>query len=101
MKHTDHYVSPETPQHQPVPVDSCHTNVVEAQAIPSETTKDQTVRKHEVGIVEKGAVPNRTIKKSAVAERHITSAPGMSDAKQRSQHVKSVRQQREKENFGS
>lgn len=96
-----HFVSPETKQHEPVPVDAKHANVTEAQCVPCETSIDQTTRKHEVGVVEKGAGANRVIKKTAVAERHVTSEPGMANAKRRSAHVKSVRAQREKENFGS
>jgi hypothetical protein len=101
MPHEDyHFVSPETPQHKEVPVDKDHVMMTEAPAVPREDSKDQHVRSHETGVVEMGAVPNRTIMKTPVAERHITSAPGMDDAMARKEHIKSTRIQREKENFG-
>jgi hypothetical protein len=101
MPHEDyHFVSPVTPEHKEVPVDRNMVMMTEAPAVPREDSKDQHVRSHETAVVEKGAVPNRTVSKSAVAERHVTSAPGMEDAMARKEHIKSVRMQREKENFG-
>jgi hypothetical protein len=101
MPHEDyHFVSPVTPEHKEVPVDHNMVMMTEAPAVPSEDSKDQHVRSHETGIVEKGAVANRTVMKSAVAERHITSEDGMAQTMRRQDHVKSVRAQREKENFG-
>lgn len=101
VPHEDyHFVSPVTPQHKEVPVDKDHVMMTEAPAVPQEDSKDQYIRSHETGVVEKGAIPNRTTMKSAVAERYVTSAPGMMDAMARKEHIKSTRMQREKENFG-
>ena len=98
-----HYVSPESPQHEPVCVDEKHAQIVEAHGVPmnSEVTKDQTTRKHEVGTVELGAPDNRKTVKTKVGERHVQSEPGLKTAARRSTYVKQTRKQREKENFGS
>jgi hypothetical protein len=96
-KHADsHYVSHETPQHEPVPVDTDHAEIVEAHgANNSGVTKDQTVRKHEVGVVEKGAQDNRKIVRSNVAERHVQSEPGLKTAVRRHDHVISNRKEKD------
>jgi hypothetical protein len=104
MKKPDsHYVSKETPAGQCVPVDTNHAVVVEAHGVPmnAETAKDQTVRKHEVGVAEKGGPDNRKVRKTSVAERHIQSEDGLKTAGRRSAYVKQARKTREKANFGS
>jgi hypothetical protein len=91
LKHQTHYVSPESPQHEPVPVDMGHAEVVEAHgAVNPGVTKDQTVRKHEQaeGEPELGGESQRTAKSSrATLGRHITSAPGFQVAERRHKHV--------------
>ena len=93
-----HYVS----QCDPTTVDEKHAVLTEAHGVPmnSETTKDQTVRKHETGVVEIGAPDNRKTVKTKVGERHVQSEPGLKTASRRSAYVKQTRKEREKENFG-
>lgn len=107
------FASPETPQHEPVEVDTDHASLGEA-SLPDgegriegvgETNHDaaetQFERTHTPGEFEhKGENDKRVIKKTRVAERHVQSKPGLEVAKERHQHVASVRVQREKENFG-
>lgn len=76
---------------RPVPTNRQHIGhvVVEAHGVASpEYTKDQFTRKHELADkeIDKGDV-KRTIKKSAVAERHVTQEDGLVTAKRREQNV--------------
>ena len=82
---------------------SKHAVVVEAHGVPmnSGVTKDQTKRKHEVGIVELGGPDNRKTVKTKVGERHVQSEPGFTTKARRSAYVKQTRQEREKANFDS
>ena len=104
-KEIDHYVSPESPQHEPVPVDENHSEVVEAHGeIHPGVTKDQTVRKHEQadGEPELGGEDGRKVTTSkATLGRHVKSDSGMKVAARRHSHIKMTRATREKENFGS
>src|ERR1700693_3034316 len=64
--------------------------VVEAHGVTSPAfTKDQFTRKHELADTEisKGDVKSGTIRKSAVAERHVTQEAGFLTAKRREQSV--------------
>lgn len=66
-------------------------------------TKEQYTRKHEQGVFEsKGESGKREIKQSSVTlGRHITSSKSGADvAADRKEAVKSLREKREKENFG-
>ena len=60
-------------------------------------SKDQTVRKHEPApVVEKGAIDNRKVKESTVAERHVQSDAGFRIAERRSASVAQNRKETEK-----
>jgi hypothetical protein len=98
-----HYVSPESPQFEPTCVDENHAQIVEAHGVPmnADTTKDQTIRKHEPGVVELGGPDNRKTVRTKAGERHIQSEPGLKTAARRSTYVKQTRKEREKANFGS
>ena len=76
--------------------------VVEAHGAVPEFTKDQTRRQHEQGVFEsKGESGKRDVKKSgATLGRHVSSKSGAEVSADRSAEVKSVRAQRENENFG-
>jgi hypothetical protein len=108
-----HFVSPETEQHQPTPIDLDHAVVNEGSLDGNEGRIEgsgennfseqslQHTRKHEAPEeVHQGEHPNRVVKKSGVAERHVQSKPGLQVAAERKAHLQSVRAQREKENFG-
>jgi hypothetical protein len=88
---------PEPRQHEPVPVDTDHAVTVEAQgAVDHGFTKDQAIRTHETGVVEKGAADNRKIVKTKVAERHVQSEAGLKTAARRSTFIKEARKENEK-----
>jgi hypothetical protein len=107
-----HFVSPETEQHQPTPIDLDHAVINEGSLAgdsgriegSGETNFDaaetQFERKHEVAEeAGQGEHPNRTVKKSGVAERHVQSKPGLEVSKERHAHVAGVRASREAENW--
>src|ERR1700737_382597 len=102
-KQPTHYVSPQSPQFEPTRVDEKHAQIVEADGVlmNEATTKDQTIRKHEPGVVELGASDNRKTVKTKVGERHVQSEPGLKTAARRSAYVQETRKQREEANFPS
>ena len=71
---------------------------VEAHGVTKpETTVEQFERKHEPApVVEDGAIPNRKVSESAVAERHVQSDEGFKIAERRSASVAANRKETEK-----
>ena len=71
---------------------------VEAHGVTKpETTVEQFERRHEPApVVENGAIPNRKVNESAVAERHVQSDDGSKIAERRSASVAQNRQETEK-----
>jgi hypothetical protein len=82
-KHPDsHFVSPETPQHQPVPVDEKHASIETGHPDPLTDTQDGAgvltghSQQADQAPEELGGEAERDVKKTKVAERHVTSEPG-------------------------
>jgi hypothetical protein len=74
-----------------------HLEVAAHGVTKPETTVEQFERKHEPApVVEDGAIPNRKVNESAVAERHVQSDEGFKIAERRSASVAQNRQETEK-----
>jgi hypothetical protein len=102
-KHPDsHFVSHETPQHQPVPVDEKHASIEQRQPDPLIDTQDGAgvlsghSQQADQAPEDIGGEAERDTNKTKVAERHITSEPGLKVAESRHAHVRSNRKESEK-----
>lgn len=102
-KHPDsHFVSHETPQHQPAPVDEKHASIEHGHPDPLTDTQDGAgvlsghSQQAEQAPEDIGGEAERDTKKTRVAERHVISEPGLEVAESRHAHVRNNRRQSEK-----
>lgn len=102
LKHSAHFVSPEAPPHQPVPVDEKHASIEQGHPDPLTDTMDgQGViangnsQQVDVTPEEIGGRGERTVKAtSRVTEgRHVTSQPGAVASVKRKAHVHEKRKE--------
>lgn len=93
MKKTNHFVSPETPQHQPVPIDEDHASLED------QPDTDDIVGESQYGIQpEMGAEDERDVKTKSrtTLGRHVTSEHGLKVAARRHSHITKDKREGEK-----
>lgn len=101
LKHSAHFVSPETPQHQPVPVDTKHVHLETGHPDPTIETQDGAgilsghSQQPNEGPEDLGGRGERTVKTSSRATegRHVTSQPGAVASAKRKAHVHEKRKE--------
>jgi hypothetical protein len=100
---TNHYVSSESPQHQPVCVDEQHASIEEGHPDPLIETQDGLgvlaghSQQSDAAPEDVGGQAERDTKSSrATLGRHVTSAPGSEVSAKRHNHVRQARKESEK-----